>query len=191
MVSDVNKKTGPFFLGLFLLVPSLAWADFTADQLLTAIQGGQRDVLYSKVFSQGKKTRIEVQIPGRESVQIARKDKNPPVVWTLLPDHHLYIESSDKKKDEAKKEFLGIETLEGHPCKKYRVSLYGPTGIYTGLQWEATDLGDTPIRQEYQRENQTLVIELKNIQVQPLESTLFEIPAGYKKAEGSPFKQRR
>jgi hypothetical protein len=176
------KSLEILLLGVLLAYPVMAWADFTADQVLTAIEEGRRHTVQSKVFSQGEKTRIDVQIPGRESIRIARKDKKPAVVWTLFPDQRSYIEIEEKKQ-EPQKEFLGIETLEGHLCNKYRVSLTGPQGRYSGLQWEAIDLDNMPIRQEYQKKDQVLLIELKNINVTRLDDELFEIPPGYRKLQ--------
>jgi len=163
-----------------------ALADFSADQLLTAVEDGTRKPpLISKIFSQKGKTRVEVQGTGRRSIRIARKDRLPHTLWTLDPDQRSYLEFKDKKQ-EPQKEFLGVDTLEGYLCNKYRVTLRGPAGPYTGLQWEAIDLDHSPIRQEYQKGNQLIVIELKNIVVHPLDPSLFEVPEGYRKLETAP-----
>ena len=181
-----TPRTYWLLIGFLMLAPARGWADFTADQLLTDVREGKRDTVSSKIYSQGRKTRVEIQIPGRHSVRIAREDKSPPTVWTLFPEEHSYLEFHEKNKKQPEKDFLGIETLEGHLCNKYRVRLMGPEGPYSGLQWEAVDLDRTPIRQEYQKGSRIIVIELKNIQVRPLDASLFEIPPGYHKLEPLP-----
>lgn len=178
---------GKRFYVLLLLIlfnlPSWVWADFSADQVLTVIRDGKREDRFSKTFSKGDKTRVEIHTPGRESIRIARKDKTPAVIWTLFPDQLVYFEFEEAKKKGPKKELLGVDTQEGFLCNKYRVTLSGPEGFYTGVQWEAIDLNHTPIRQEYQRGNELIVIKLKNIQIHPLEDTLFEIPEGFQRVD--------
>ncbi|HLG22582.1 MAG TPA: hypothetical protein VI382_07180, partial [Candidatus Manganitrophaceae bacterium] len=51
----------------------------------------------------------------------------------------------------------------------------------SGFAWEATDLTDVPIRQEFYGEGERILVQLKNIEIKTLDPALFEIPNGYKK----------
>ena len=183
--------------GLFgLLGVSAASADFVADQLMTVSRGDQDEIHASKIYTQEKKTRIEMKMAGREAVSISRGDKKPPVFWNLMPEEKMYMEMSgggegdplaQKSKNKIQKTFVAKEILAGHPCNKFKITWEDKEGeSHTGLAWEATDLNDTPIRQEFYHARERVVVELKNIEIKKLNADLFEIPSGFKKLSMPP-----
>lgn len=180
--------TAALLLGEFSL-PS-AFADFVADQFMTVSRGDKDEVHSSKIYTQGKKTRIEMDMAGRRGVNISRGDKKPALFWNIMPEEKMYMEMTGgegeafmgKSGKRIEKIFVAKETLAGHPCNKFKLKWEDKEGEdQTGLAWEATDLNDTPIRQEFYHDRERIVVELKNIEIKKLEPDLFEIPAGFKK----------
>jgi hypothetical protein len=90
------------------------------------------------------------------------------------------------------KKKIGSETVDGHPCIKYDTMFYlrdKPAEKYRATIWEAQDLGGLPIRNEMivppdKRHGgpEKVVSELKDIRTGAAKSSMFEVPAGYKKA---------
>lgn len=182
-------------LGLFLLVPQWALADYIADQFVTISQGeiGANPRIFSaKIYSQQKKLRMEVVIAGRRSINISRGDKEQAVFWDLMPDEKMYTESrggpggpggiSPNSKQDYEKVFLAKEPVAGIMTNKFKLSWKEVDGSRkSGLVWEAIEFDNAPIRQEFFSNNQHLLLQLTNIKVQKLDAALFEIPEGYKK----------
>ncbi len=184
---------------LLVLAPEHAKADYIADQFITITQGdfgGMRRIFSSKIFSQGKKIRIEIDVSGRRSINISRGDKDPPVHWTLLPKEKMYMESTENPKDPAQfsfgsapyeKVFLAKEPVAGIITNKFRLVWKDKEGKRrTGLAWEAIELNNAPIRQEFFNKDEHVLVQLANIKVIKLAPTLFEIPSGYKKVSLPP-----
>lgn len=183
------------FLRLFvmsIMFSSLSYAadmpEYSADIETTSPKGTYTSRVY---FKNGNK-RMEMNMRGKESVSITRPDKK--LVWMLMPSDKAYLELpfDIKKKDrtsaindpdlKAEKEFLGNETVEGHPAKKYRlISLRENKKEKSGYIWEATDLNNFIIK--YQDENRQHTMVWKNIRTGSISDSLFEIPSGYKKMD--------
>lgn len=193
----MTRKTILYSLFIFtiLFIPSLSSADFVADQFMTISQGelmvNQR-IIPAKVYSQGKKLRMEMNMGGRNSISISRGDKKPPVFWMLMPDEKIYMEStgeggstdpfSPKPGIKIEKTFVAKENLSGHATNKFKLTWKDKEGKQrSGFAWEAIDLNDAPIRQEFFYQNEHILVQLANIEVKKLDSDLFEVPSGYKK----------
>ncbi len=184
-----------FFMIILSLTPSLVHADYTAKQFITIIKGNfgrQRNIFESKLFTKGKKLRMEIEMQGRRSIAISRGDKNPPVFWTLMPDEKMYMETSEQggisghisneTKKDYEKVFLAKEYVAGIMTNKFKLAWKDPDGQRrTGMAWEAIDLNNAPIRQEFFNKNEHVLIQLANVKVKELAPSLFEIPEGYKK----------
>lgn len=169
-------------------------ADFIADQFVTislGTFGANRRIFQSKIYSQGKKTRMEIDVAGRKSVNISRGDLTPPMFWTLMPNEKMYMESSgpggggplsaESRKD-YEKVFLTKEPVAGVMTNKFRLVWKDKDGNRkTGLAWEAIDMDNAPMRQEFFNKDEHVLVQLANIKVQKLDPTLFEIPDDYKK----------
>ncbi len=165
-----------------------ALKNFSADIVTTTSNG----TFTSKVVSKDGKQRIEHSAAGKGMVNILRPDKK--VVWMLMPDRKSYMEMpiDSRKQDvlsqlhdptvKTDKEFLGNETVDNHPARKYHLTVYKDGRKETsGFLWEASDLNNFPVK--YQNEDKTVTILWKNIKFDNAPDSLFEIPAGYKKME--------
>ncbi len=183
-----------------LFSPHYAQADYSADQFITISRGefgGNQRIFPAKIYAQNKKLRIEIEMAGRLSVNIARGDLAPPVNWTLMPDERMYMET-DAKPDgpgpfspgtsgNYEKVFLSKEPVAGIMTNKFRLVWKDKEGNrQTGLAWEAVELNNAPIRQEFFNKDEHVLVQLANIKTKKLNPTLFEIPAGYKKVSAPP-----
>lgn len=192
----LNKLQTLLFLVIMLnLSPGPVLADYIADQYITIIKGNfgrQRNIFESKLFTKGKKLRMEIELKGRRSIAISRGDKNPPVFWTLMPDEKMYMETKEEgefsshlanqTKKSYEKVFLAKEYVAGIMTNKFKLAWKDKDDQRrTGMAWEAIDLNNAPIRQEFFNKDEHILVQLANVKVRDLDASLFEIPEGYKK----------
>jgi len=150
--------------------------DFSADMISTSKQG----VMKAKIFMADKKVRMETD----QAVTITRMDKN--VSWTLMPAQKMYMEtvvdaqsmSSMPNAVSSEKTLLGKETLDGKTVDKYKVVVEASGQKTTVIQWIDPAL-QFPVKAS--AEDSSWTIEYKNIKTVPIDSGLFELPAGYQK----------
>ena len=194
-------RSGVLFLGMALLFPGLGRADYIADQFVTISHGefgGNQQIFSSRIYAQKKKFRMEMVMGGRRAINISRGDKDPPLFWSLMPDEKMYMErvggpegapgafSKESRKD-FEKIFLRKEPVAGIMTNKFRLVWKDKSGNRkTGLAWEAIELNNAPIRQEFFNDDEHILVQLTNIKVQRLDPALFEIPDGYKKISMPP-----
>jgi hypothetical protein len=77
---------------------------------------------------------------------------------------------------------LGRETVDGHPCVKYKVIITMPDEQkYESLVWQATDLKEFPIKSELSSGGDTVTTLFKNVKLEAPPASRFEVPAGLKK----------
>lgn len=191
-----DRKISSLFISIFLLLlASIAQADFVADQFVTLSQGElmeSQQLLTAKVYSQGKKVRMEMMLAGRKSISISRGDKKPPVFWMLMPQEKMYMETTGEVNSFAppgpnpdikpEKVFVAKEPVAGRPTNKFKITWKDKEGNRrTGFAWEAIELNDAPIRQEFFHKNEHVLVQLINIEVKKLDPNLFEVPDGFKK----------
>ena len=76
---------------------------------------------------------------------------------------------------------LGKETVAGHTCTKFKVTVTEATGRHLdSLVWEAADLKDFPIKFEMTTdEGQVVTMQFSNINQNKPDAALFEVPSGY------------
>ncbi len=156
---------------------------FSAD-MVTQTSG---QTVTGKMFVNTDKMRMEMSTMGSSMVTIVRRDKN--VSWVLMPANKMYMEVSLQQQNQkvnpfdAKADYkytlVGADTVDGHPCKKYKFETSVDGKIQKGFHWLATDLKDFPIK--WSDEAGTMVTELKNVKLGPSANTLFELPSDYKK----------
>lgn len=177
-----------FWVKSLLAAGPLALKNFSADLESTTPNG----TFTSKIVSKDGKQRMEHSARGKEMINIVRSDKK--VAWMLMPDRKVYMEMplDSRKQDilsqlhdpsiKTDKEFLGNETVDNHPTKKYHVTIIRDgRKESSGFLWEASDLNNFPVK--YQNEDKTVTTVWKNIKFGSAPDSLFEIPAGYKKME--------
>lgn len=169
---------------VFVLIMSLTIfnsvfaAEFSADMINQA----QGKTLQSKIYM--KKNKIRLETKGQEAYSILRTDKN--VAWMVFPKDKAYMEmvpqvpqvQGEKLKGEVSRKYLGSETIDGRPTKKYEVILKDADISDKAYQWVATDL-NYPIK--ISAVDGSWSTEYKNIKVGAQPDSLFELPAGYEK----------
>jgi hypothetical protein len=175
------RKTAGILISLCLVLIFIGIAfaeDFSAD-ILTRNEAG---AFQGKVYV--AKSKIRMEMAG--AVNITRLDKNTS--WMLMPDQKKYMDlpmdlqnvvaGQDKMPGEMQRELVGQETIEGRKADKYRI-VYSSKGqkqvIYT---WLLSDI-NMPVRT--QAEDNSWMMEYRNISVGSQPDELFEIPAGYEK----------
>lgn len=146
----------------------------------------------------GKKIRTEVGMGEMgKMISLVRLDVKKSIM--LNPDKKMYFENvwqeSKMQSDPAmfesdanytvNKVKVGSETIDKHPCIKYTMTITNKkTGEkQTGTIWEATDLQNLVIKYEMTHNNKKMTIEWKNVKLNTATADMFDIPAGYKKAE--------
>lgn len=177
---------------IFIFLCAGAWAatpyvnNFSADVVNTS----HGETHTSKIYSKDGKSRMEANAGGREMISISRPDKR--VVWMLMPASRTYMEMpyNMQRKDIAsqlndpnvkpEKKFIGNETVDGHPTKKYHVTvIVNGSREASGYIWEATDMNNFPIK--HQSEDGNITTVWKNIKFGGVSDSVFELPAGYRK----------
>jgi hypothetical protein len=79
---------------------------------------------------------------------------------------------------------VGSETIDGHPCDKFKVSITYKNGrAEEGFIWNARDLGGMTIRSEVESKDVKVTTDLRNIVLKASSASVFEIPAGYTQAK--------
>ncbi len=184
----ILKKMGKvIFLAIFQvwMLTGFAMAiEFSADSIHTTL--GR--TFKGKIYYKGDKIRIEVIDSVHRGYNIIRKDKN--IMWMVMPDRKIWMEVpfdatrgiqfEKKVKGEIDRRFIKTERINGHPTRKYEVTLRYGDNIFKVYQWIATDL-DFTIKSA--AIDGSWVQELRNIKIGNLPDSLFEIPSGYKKIE--------
>jgi hypothetical protein len=108
--------------------------------------------------------------------------------YTLYPNAQKYLvhtetEAQDEK-PKVEKTKVGSETIDGHPCDKYKVVVtYKSEKPQEGFIWNARDLGGMTIRSEVENKDFKITTDLKNIVLKSSPASVFEIPAGYTEAK--------
>lgn len=80
------------------------------------------------------------------------------------------------------KKLLGIESIDGHPCRKYRLTGKGGQQVEEAYVWEATDLNTLPIKFSVKSEGRFYHFQLRQVKLGKPDSRLFTLPAGYRKS---------
>jgi len=182
-------------LGLeqYLSPPSV---DYAADVVMTA----DGDKVDGKIMRATGKERRELTVEGEIEIIVIRLDRR--LVWSLAPDDKLYVESSldealgrvpgpagKPREAQLTVTALGSETIDGlHATKKKVSGKEGDGSPVEGTVW-MSDQGivlraESDIVDE-DGKHHMLRMELKNLRIGPQNSTLFEIPAGYKRVTRS------
>jgi uncharacterized protein DUF4412 len=166
-----------------------AAADYSADLESVSPVG----TITSKVYVRDNLQRMEMSAAGKQAVMILRGDKK--VVWMLMPENRLYVEMPmDPRRDflppfnalnvRMEKDLVGEENVDGHRAKKYHVNVQRNGKMErSGFVWEAADLDGLTVR--FQTEDKSTTMTWKNIKRDGAESSIFDIPEGYKKIDAA------
>lgn len=155
--------------------------EFTAERLSRTGQ----EVHHARIFYRDHMWRLEYNEPGAVSATIVRADRNQ--VWHLIPSiHHFRTESygSDyalhltiRLDNETSREFIGTQTLDGHPTTLYEVVATGPGGQKeTYYQWVATDM-NFPLK--LVKKDGDWMVEYRDVKLGRLADSFFQLPHRY------------
>jgi hypothetical protein len=126
------------------------------------------------------------QSPMSKMTMLNRGDKKTG--YTLYPKVQKYLVHSEAgeagEKPKVDKTKVGSETIDGHPCDKYKVTITYKDGKgEEGFIWNAKDLGGMTIRSMVENKDFKVTTDLKNIVLKASPASVFEIPQGYTEAK--------
>jgi len=173
--------------------------DFYADvhSFSTNKSDNKNWVMDSKLWITGPKMKMEMdltkmfqasggkdaeQSPMSRMTMLNRGDKKTG--YTLYPNVQKYLVNTETaehgEKPKVEKTKVGSETIDGHPCDKYKVVItYKSEKPQEGFIWNAKDLGGMTIKSEVENKDFKMTTELKNIVLKSSSASVFEIPQGY------------
>jgi hypothetical protein len=111
-------------------------------------------------------------------VTITRPDKQAMVI--VYPGLASYAETPLSPAD-VQTANASSETVDGHPCRKEKLSISSKDSKQEGFVWRATDLKDFPIKIQLSHTNGTTVTSYTNIKFNKPDAKLFEPPAEFDK----------
>ncbi len=126
------------------------------------------------------------QSPTSRMTMLNRGDKKTG--YTLYPNVQKYLVHAETgeqgEKPVVEKTKVGSETIDGHPCDKFRVVITTKDGkSQEGFIWNAKDLGGMTIRSEVESKDFKMTTELKKVVLKSSPASVFEIPQGYTEAK--------
>jgi hypothetical protein len=153
--------------------------------------------MQSNYARDGKKIRSEMEMGEMgKMISIVRTDVKKNIM--LNPAKKTYFENtwqeSKMKSDpsifesdtkyKVEKVKVGSETIDKHPCIKYTMTITNKetSEKQTGTIWEATDLQNLMIKYESEHNGKKMTTEWKNVKLNAATAEMFEVPAGYTKA---------
>jgi hypothetical protein len=79
-----------------------------------------------------------------------------------------------------KKNALGKEPIEGHPCVKNKVTIRNDKEpVLEATTWNATDLKDFPLQIEFKLQNSTVRMRFSQVELAKPDARQFEVPANF------------
>ena len=166
------------------VLPPAHAIQFVADQTIRT----DGRVYRSSLYHRDDMWRIEHNDSGSIEITIVRKDKG--LIWHLLGRTRQFAtmpfdESTDVMLErtminEAGRELIGTEVLEGHPTSVYQVTVQDGEQVDIYYQWWADDL-QLPLR--LARRDGAWTVQYKNVRLRSLSPRLFELPLNYRPVE--------
>lgn len=174
----------------FFLITALVSIAFAAQAAPPQQYSAQQTIvsagttMTNTVYADGGKMRAEFDMNGMKMVTILRPDKN--LTYQLMPGN-LYMElpmgaasaqinPADFTGDDAQRQDVGTETIDGIACKKQKVTANGQSYF----MWLREDT-EAPVK--VAAEDGSYQIFWKDVTVGPQKAELFEVPEGYQKAD--------
>lgn len=176
------KKSLFLLLFIFLFSGVSSALEFSADTIMTFKGQGKTT---GKIYYKSDKFRMDTDSP-EKMITITRIDKK--VVWNIMPAQKMYMELpldlkskpmvEEKFKGEIERKYIGKETIDGRPTKKYLIKYKYGNKTDQVYQWWATDI-NFPVKTA--ATDNSWVQEYKNVKIGTQSNDLFEVPRGYKK----------
>jgi hypothetical protein len=83
------------------------------------------------------------------------------------------------------RKLLSIESIDGHPCRKYRLTSKEGNQVEEAYVWEATDLNALPIKLSVKTEGQLYTFQFRQVRMGRPDPRVFGIPTTYRKASSA------
>ena len=144
-----------------------------------------------RIYVSGDRERQDALLGGGLVTTIIRRDRG--VAWLLIPGRLQYeeiaLEGADIASVQARcadlqRRPVGQEQLHGVVTEKF--ACYDANGREAALVWESVE--GIPLRSEVLADpvggKPAAVIRLEQLRIAPQDSTLFELPPGYRKVDG-------
>ena len=177
--------------------------DFTAVVHSVSLNKGnsQSWVFDAPLWITGSKMKMEMDMTQMMAASGAKNAEQSPMSkmtvlnrgdrktgYTLYPNVQKYIVHTESEaqgeKPQVEKTKVGSETIDGHPCDKYKVVITTKDGTsQEGFIWNARDLGGMTIRSEVENKDFRMTTDLKKIVLKSSPASVFEIPQGYTEAK--------
>ena len=176
------KKILFLFLTVCLFAGTALATEFSADTVMTHREGMK---MTGKMYFKADKFRMDMKSP-QAMTTITKVDKN--IMWNIMHDQKMYMEMpmdlrnkpmvEEKFDGEIERTEVGSETIDGHPTKKYLITVKTDDTVQKVYQWWATDI-HFPVKTAAFDGSWTQ--EFKNVSLEKQPDSLFEVPSGYRK----------
>jgi hypothetical protein len=176
------KKILFLFLTVCLFAGTALATEFSADTVMTHREGMK---MTGKMYFKADKFRMDMKSP-QAMTTITRVDKN--LMWNIMHDQKMYMEMpmdlrnkpmvEEQFDGEIERTEVGSETIDGHPTKKYLITVKTDDTVQKVYQWWATDI-HFPVKTAAFDGSWTQ--EFKNVSLEKQPDSLFEVPSGYRK----------
>jgi hypothetical protein len=112
------------------------------------------------------------------------------ITYMIYPGLKAYVETpipeakakADEKVPDVVKTELGKDTVDGHPCVKYKVVVTDARNQPQEMTvWEATDLKNFPIQSQVQDGGNVMTTKFTNLKFEKPAVSQFEVPSGFHK----------
>jgi hypothetical protein len=172
----------------FLLIPILTAgqvyaAGFTMPKAYTAtmVTTSAGQTMSIKYYTDGTKMRSDSNAGGQSVESIIRPDKK--LMYTVMVNSKMYMQrplpatqqTPTATGPDAKFAKVGTETVDGHPCDKYSVTLNGKVSSYYSVDQKTNYLMKVA-----STDGKTVTI-YKDFKVGTPPASTFEPPSGFKK----------
>ncbi len=128
------------------------------------------------------------QIGMDKMLTIVRPDKKTTLVVYPALKAYADVPMSKQEADDLDQTYkvvktkIGPETVDGHACVKYRVTVTNEKGDKNeALVWCATDLKEFPVQMQLIQPEGSVVMLFQNVRLEKPELNVFEAPSGYRR----------
>ena len=111
-------------------------------------------------------------------VTITRPDKQAMII--VYPGLAAYAQTPLSAAD-VQTASAGTETVDGHPCRKEKLTISSKDSKQEGFVWRATDLKDFPIKIQLSHTNGLAITSYSNVKFDKPDAKLFEPTAEFDK----------
>lgn len=175
----------PVFVAVLAAQTSMSSGPFAIENFsATMVFNGPQGEVSQKIYKLGDKIRMEMpRRAGAYSIMDLSAHKmymvmSPQMCMEMDTTHRPGAPDPFAPRGTVKREPLGSETVDGHPCKVERITVTPAEGGAPVVMkaWEAQDLQGFPVRVETQTERGPMRIDYRDISLAPPAAQLMTPP---------------